>query len=593
MSPRIRPSIGPDTNDFHELRTLILKSLCEPLSDSEIDKLNILMHSDGGAVEAAALIDQLCAFTDSGNLDSMAMAEVLSEALADKNTIGTVASLTAPIAVQSYGQGDSTGRSVGGWLKSPWLLALVASHLMIASLVWSGAKQWMAQSPPEDIRLPVVSPQLVSMTACVWSPSSQSDPAIGSLIQQGENLELMEGIAEIRIGEGTSGEALVRVEGPAGIFIRSDGQLELRHGILTAKSLGTGSGNLMVDGPIGEVSIDGQSSIGLVSNGMQSELHVFSGRALVKPLAMATSRELCLVDGEAVRFSPQSNGDNLAIMFEASLSSFVSARSSAFDPLSLNKKYAKAVLDSKPSIYWRFEGISGEPPYHVVNEGSAANMDAALIGEPGWRQYGENQVCELGRLGSSSGFRSTGLWPTESLDQYTVEMWIKPGLYHHGELLCMHEKVQEEDGRYPHSVILETLAQHWKNDLEGLRPNALRFVHRSPASGVVLEGSNVVANRPYKVRVWQHVAAVKKGEQISVWLDGRLVAEHSDVSVLNSNMQIVIGQLYLSRAERRFVGQIDEVAIYDRSLSAKELRSHIRAAGRPVDLDDLGMTSDD
>ncbi|TWU51721.1 LamG domain-containing protein [Rubripirellula reticaptiva] len=583
--------MSPEANNLQDLRFLILKLLSEPLSDAEIEKLNALIQSDGGANEAAALIDQLCAFTDSGNLDSMAMAEVLSEAMAYESPTGTLSRSSARNETLSCDLDDPLDRPSVGWMKSPWLLALVASNLLIASLVWSSAKQWLAQRPPAEIGVPAISPQLVSMTACIWSSSSESDPTVGSSIKHGENLELMEGIAEIRIGEGTPGEALVRLEGPAGIFIRGDGQLELRHGILTAKSLGTGSGNMMVDGPIGEVSIDGQSSIGLVSNGMQSELHVFTGRALVKPLAVSTSHELCLVDGEAVRFSPQPNGDHLAIMFEASLSSFVSARSSAFDPLNLDKKYAETVLESKPSVYWRFEEISGEPPYHVANEGSADNMDAVLIGEPGWRQYGENQVCELGRLGSSSGFHSSGLWPAKPLDQYTIEMWVKPELYHHGELLCMHERVQEEDGRYPHTVILETLAQHWKNDLEGLRPNTLRFVHRTPASGVVLEGSNVVASRPYKVRVWQHIAAVKKGERISVWLDGRLTAEHSDVSVLNNNMQIVIGQLYLSRAERRFVGQIDEVAIYDRSLSPKELRSHIKAAGRLVDVGDSETTS--
>lgn len=120
------------------------------------------------------------------------------------------------------------------------------------------------------------------------------------------------------------------------------------------------------------------------------------------------------------------------------------------------------------------------------------------------------------------------------------------------------------------------------NDLKGFQPNTLRFVHRTPASGVVLEGSNLVAGWPYQVRSWQHLAAVKNGDRISLWLDGRLSSEQSDASLLNENMQIVIGQLYVSRPERRFVGQIDEVAIYDRCLSAKEIKSRIKAAGRKV-----------
>ena len=57
---------------------------------------------------------------------------------------------------------------------------------------------------------------------------------------------------------------------------------------------------------------------------------------------------------------------------------------------------------------------------------------------------------------------------------------------------------------------------------------------------------------------------------------------NSTRSHLNTDMQIVVGQLYIERTERRFIGQIDEVAIYDRCLSPHDLRRHIKAAGRSV-----------
>lgn len=573
-----------DNHDLSILRELILKAQQEPLSDSEIAQLNEIAQTEAGAQEAVVLIDQLCGFTDASSLDSPSIAQELIVALGDdadspsRGGQSPVAPAMPMAPVQNLVTKDRRS-------SFHWLLLLVASNILIGSLAWSFARGLSSNQAAIEMSPPTASAQFVSMTACVWRSSGQNVPALGVPMKQGESLELVEGIAEIRVGEGTPGEALVRIEGPASIFIRGDGQLGLNHGTLTAKSLGTGSGNVMVNGPIGEVRIDGQSSVGMISTDTLSELHVFSGQASVRPLKVSSSNEIRLNEGEAVRFSSKSGDEFGMVMFEASLSRFVSARSSGFDALNTNDAYAAAIMESGPSVYWRFEELNGQSPFHVVNLGSAENMDAAVIGEPGWRQYGKNHVSELGRLGTSSGFCSTGLWPKEPLDQYTVELWVKPELYHHGEIFCMHERIQNDDGRYSHTMMLETLATlgaHWKGNLRSRTHNSLRFVHRTPASGSSYDGSSVVSKKPYRVRNWQHLAAIKQEGQMALWLDGRLSAEAPDPSPLNPNMQIVMGQLYLSSAERRFVGQVDEVAVYDRALSPDELQKHIQAAGRKV-----------
>lgn len=591
----------PKKDDLATLRYLILKSQEEDLNDSEVALVNELAKSDAGSKEAVALIHQWCSLSDEHSLDSPLIADELKVALSDQ-TIWLSMAQKETVAVRPSTAITTNSDEATDKGNYNWLLALVASNLIIASITWSVATSlWTTDMPFTSFPAPEPSaarnamssatPQLVSMTACVWRSSGESDPSVGVSIKHGETLDLVEGIAELRVGKDTSGEALVRLEGPASIFIRADGQLGLRHGTLTAKSLGTGSGNVTVDAPLGEVLIDGQSSIGLIANGTLSELHVFAGNALVKPSASAsTTSELHLTAGEAVRFSSPSGSDFGVVMFEASLSSFVSGRSPGFDPLNLGDDYAQVVLESRPSIYWRFEEVEGEPPYHVVNQGSASNMDAQILGEPSWRRYGQNQVADLGKLGTESGFSSSGFWPQKPIDEYTVELWVKPELYHHGEVLCMHERLPKEDGRYPHAMLIETLASlapHWKVKFDDVRSNAFRFLHRTPASGSVLEGSNLASNQPYKVRTWQHLAAVKKDGRMSIWLDGTLSAEQADPSPLNKNMQIVIGQLYLSKPERRFVGQIDEVAIYDRCLPPEELQLHIKAAGRQVDIDVL------
>ena len=409
----------PDHEELTTLRLLILKSRTESLSEAELAELNQLAQTEAGAEEAAAVIDQLNAFSDKSSLDSPLIVKELYEAFNDQSHGGMLAHQSPVTLASKASDRDSYGNSISSrrWNRYSWLLVLLASNILIAALVWSFAKPQLNGQFVAVAEVPTASPQLVSMTACVWRSSDDSIPVVGSSIQPGEKLNLVEGIAEIRIGEGTPGEALVRVEGPAGISIGSGGKLALRHGSLTAKSLGTGSENVIVDCSIGAVLIDGQSSIGLVSNDSVDELHVFSGQALLLPSQAGTSsQEIRLVEGEAVRFSSWAGSDLRVVMFEASMSSFASARSSGFDPLNVGEEYVQAILESQPSIYWRFEEVSHDLPYRVVNQGSMPNMNAAIIGEPSWRRYGENQVAELGKLGSSSAFRSTGSWPHEPLE---------------------------------------------------------------------------------------------------------------------------------------------------------------------------------
>lgn len=562
-----------ENDQLHLLRTLILKSQSESLSESETNQLNELIRSEGGAHEAAVLIDQLCAFTDSRARDSLPLANGLSAALNCGEPATPV--MSAP----------------NQWTNIYWLMALVASHLFIASLAWSLAKtspndrsraEFALQHSFSQQRVPRT--QLVSMTACVWNSSGDMDPTVGASVQSGEVLNLVEGIAELGVGEGTPGEALVRIEGPASLFVRADGQVGLSYGTLTAKSLGTGSQSLAICTPIGEVLVDGQSSIGLVSHGTINEIHSFEGRALVKPsLIAASAPELILDEGDAVRYSATPDRDVSIVMFEASRTGFASARSSGFDPLKLGPEYVRAVLDSSPSIYWRFEELSSDEPYRVANLGSSLNMDAVVIGEPSWRQYGDNRVAELGLSTSASAFRSEGSWPPEPLDEYSIEMWVKPQVYQHGEVLCLHEIDPQEDGRHQHTMMFEITAQHfYTHRLSESLPNRFRFVHRAFGAPQPISDTSLFSEQPYQTRVWQHVVAQKQGNRQMLWVDGHLSAERSSPVPLSNKAQVLVGQVYPNSAYRRFAGQIDEVAIYDRCLSQKELRTHIKAAGRKV-----------
>ena len=162
-------------------------------------------------------------------------------------------------------------------------------------------------------------------------------------------------------------------------------------------------------------------------------------------------------------------------------------------------------------------------------------------------------------------------------------MWVKPQLFHHGEVICLHDRKELEDGRYQHTMMLEATAQHYfTHRLKDSLPNRFRFVHRALGTGKPISATSLFSGQQYQARVWQHVVAQMKDNRQMLWIDGQLSAERENPSPLNKNVQILVGQVYPSSSYRRFVGQIDEIAIYDRCVPPEELRNHIKAAGRPV-----------
>jgi hypothetical protein len=605
--------MNPDNEQLQTLRNLIMELQRRPLSESELTELNTLICSEAGAFETATLLDQLAALADAdaASPDSTLVPEILSKAMGNSaatqdefprrtdlalwDSVSSRSDFDEVNSIRSD-QNRSAQKNPGQWTKFHWLLAIAASSLIAASWAWSLAKslstdpqtmQVVLAPVPEpesdSSRLLPTSPQLVSMTACVWRPSGDAVPAIGKPLQSGEILNLVEGIAELKIGEGTASEALVRIEGPARAYIRADGQIGILNGSMTVKSRNSSNGTVTVHSPLGKVIADGQASIGLVASDSECEVHLFTGQAIVTPYRLGLEEnEIDLAEGEAARLSSHNGDDIIVVKFEAAETSFASARSPGFDPLDLGEEYVQAVMESRPSIYWRFEELKGESPRYVENQGSALGINAVAQGNPAWRQYGSNRVAELG-LSTSSAFRSSEPWPAKPLDEYSIELWVKPQLLHHGEVLCLHEVNPLKNGRHQHTVMLETVAQHfYSNRLSGSPSNRFRFVHRPLGASLPISATSLFAGEPYQPRVWQHVVAMKKKDRQTLWVDGQLSAERVNRAQLDENTQILLGQVYPGVAIRRFVGQIDEVAIYDHCLTPQEMRKHIRAAGRPV-----------
>ncbi|EMI57290.1 hypothetical protein RSSM_01277 [Rhodopirellula sallentina SM41] len=593
----------PDNPNLSELRGLILKSQQELLTKEDIRRVNEIARTEAGSREAVALIDQFCALSDHNSLESPAIVKEVFEALREQpeSTAAGAATASAPhVEVARKERAAShrpTTRNSGENRHYAWLLALVASNILVASFAWSLAKsqsgfdrvassdllQTNTPDRDSDAASQSVAPQLVSMTACVWRSTRETTPTIGDPIDSGEVLNLVEGIAELRLGENTGRDALVRIEGPASVHNQSNGELGLLRGSMTLKGIGANTEDNSVSIAAGRVTIGPQSFVGLVSDDTSSELHVFRGNAVLTPHDLNDElHEIRLEEGEAVRVFQQTDEGIQLVRFDASVGNFVSARSPNFDPLNLDDEYANTIQQSAPKVYWRFEQLKGDFPFYVENEGTAEGMNALIIGNPTWRQYGENRVAEIGTP-TAAAFHAEEQWPPSALDEYSIELWVKPQLYHHGELLCLHDPLVLKDGRYQHTMMLEVTAKHYfTHRLSESEPNRIRFVHRALGETQPISATNIFSETTYEARMWQHVVAQKKDNSQRLWLNGQIVAERQNPVPLNANVQLLVGRVYPDSEYRRFVGQIDEVAVYDRAITKDEIQRHIEAAGRSV-----------
>jgi hypothetical protein len=144
-----------------------------------------------------------------------------------------------------------------------------------------------------------------------------------------------------------------------------------------------------------------------------------------------------------------------------------------------------------------------------------------------------------------------------------------------GALVSLVGERDEHTGVIPHGMLLE-LGGSGRMPTAVHHPGRIRFLHRSPASDDRELGTSCYSEEPYTLRRWQHLVAVKEGSAMRLYMNGQLVGEGEDAKELPRGLRLLIGRLYPNspRSVRPFIGQLDELAVYDRALSLKEIAEH-------------------
>jgi hypothetical protein len=166
-----------------------------------------------------------------------------------------------------------------------------------------------------------------------------------------------------------------------------------------------------------------------------------------------------------------------------------------------------------------------------------------------------------------------GQWAPPRDSGYAVELWFSP------ERIGLAALAGLFSGKDQHVFLLElTSVNRRARRVELFQRVSVRFLDRWPPA--YSGGDNLFSDYyvPYR---WHHVVAQRNGDQMELFVNGEQRATlSSGPARATEACRFLVGRLKPSQAAagaeqtRSFIGQIDELALYDHPLSAEEIRLH-------------------
>lgn len=434
----------------------------------------------------------------------------------------------------------------------------------------------LARSFPPAESDQIVHGQLVDTTVCVWSAIDGAPPLSGQRLVEGDSLQLLEGIASLSLEYGDT-SAKLQVEGPAAVMLARGGIPNLRYGKVTLEVQGPSGKPFPLETSFGRVMTGCGSEIGIASFGSKGQVHVFAGDATVQS-AWLTPQEglvgpaeiphLTVISGQSVALSNVGGNSLTSTPGRADRNYFTPSIPMRADFLAVTPEYIRAIEKSSPVAYWRFEGAhDGKVRNHMQD-----HFHASIHGEVDWIGPPGNQAVEFG-MASTPGFLIVDdSWDETLQDDFSIELWMKPSHYHYGTMLGFVGEVDAETRRNSFGLALELGGTYFSTSYQ--RPRQIRCLFRTPLG--MGGGPSVYSgeSNEYLTRRWQHVVVVREGATLGLYLDGTRVNSIKFQGKAPQGLRLLLGQLYTDSVSRPFIGDLDEVAIYDRALEEGEIQSH-------------------
>jgi len=231
---------------------------------------------------------------------------------------------------------------------------------------------------------------------------------------------------------------------------------------------------------------------------------------------------------------------------------------------------AQAVIDEQPVAYWRMHEWEGPTARDAVAGHHAAYEDGVvyfLEGPAPDRFHTPDQ--DINRAAHFAGGRMQTRVPKLD-DQYTVELWFWNGMVTDARSVTgyMFSRGHNHAPGAPGDHI--GLGGTYGKDMAGKV-----FFYNGDDRAQVLAGKT-----PIERWTWHHLVFTRDGQTIRVYLDGKLEIDGEADMTLPAG----VDQLFIGGRNDGFAtweGRLDEVAVYDRVLSAEQAAKHYTAAIPP------------
>lgn len=219
---------------------------------------------------------------------------------------------------------------------------------------------------------------------------------------------------------------------------------------------------------------------------------------------------------------------------------------------------ARSVLGLKPAAYWRLNEFTG--PH--ATDASGLGHDAAYEREVTYYLAGPRSAafCEAGEVNRAPHFvggrlraRMAGLG-----DRYSVSLWLWNGMPNTGRDVSGWLFSRDHD----HG--LGPFGDHLGIGGQSGHTGKLIFLHGADAKSVTAGKTEIPRWQ------WQHVVLVRDGGTVRAYLNGQLELE----AKVPANFPAGFDQCFLggrSDNDSNWEGRLDEVAVFNRALSASEV----------------------
>jgi hypothetical protein len=219
--------------------------------------------------------------------------------------------------------------------------------------------------------------------------------------------------------------------------------------------------------------------------------------------------------------------------------------------------YAAAVLADKPLGYWRLEETSGSVAKDETGRNDGKYVNAPVLGEPG---IAGSRAMKLPAQLSAYMTVATGNFRFPGTTPYTVELWVKPGVFRNYEWIATTELW--DPARHGWSVLVDQAGilryEVWTTDGDG-GSNQVRGL--------------AVSATPITAGTFRHVVLAYTGSTAVGYVDGINTTNFDTTGAGQDTGTLFFGCLSnVSGCLDDWV--IDELAIYDFALTGARAKAH-------------------